>query len=249
MIYNSVPIFFTVRVAKTGFAKENQRLDSTTQPNFSDPKATCFPKYLVRATGREDAREGAMAKRQNRGQRPRILASAGRVSGHPYWRVCSSVGRPRSRQRSTCASASASISSFACRATRRVVLRARQRPGVLVSAGRVICTLACARARARWHARVLSARAQHALHARTLEKLNGGWPGGRDGGGRARLPQTAARCAAERWPCHLRCHARACTRARSARMRAREKSIGMAPDEHGCSGQACCRALDTSSAL
>ena len=101
------------------------------------------------------------------------------------------------------------------------------------------------------HARACacSARARHALHARTLETLNGGWPGGRDGGGRARLPQTAARCAAERWPCHLRCHARACTRARSARMRAREKSIGMAPDEHGCSGQACCRALDTSSAL
>ena len=101
------------------------------------------------------------------------------------------------------------------------------------------------------HARACacSARARHALHARTFEKLNGGWPGGRDGGGRARLPQTAARCAAERWPCHLRCHARACTRARSARMRAREKSIGMAPDEHGCSGQACGRALDTSSAL
>ena len=78
------------------------------------------------------------------------------------------------------------------------------------------------------HARACacSARARHALHARTLEKLNGGWPGGRDGGGQPRLPQTAARCAAERWPCHLRCHARACTRARSARMRARKKRSG-----------------------
>ena len=90
------------------------------------------------------------------------------------------------------------------------------------------CHLRCdARACTRAHARALHAhRARHALHARTLETLNGGWPGGCDGGGRARLPQTAARCAAERWPCHLRCHARACTRARSARMRARKKRSG-----------------------
>ena len=57
-----------------------------------------------------------------------------------------------------------------------------------------------------------------------------GWPtrssaANEDGGGRARLAQTAARPVAECWPRHLRCHARARTRAHARR----------APlyDEHG----------------
>ena len=49
-----------------------------------------------------------------------------------------------------------------------------------------------------------------------------GWPtrssaANEDGGGRARLAQTAARPVAECWPRHLRCHARARTRAHARR--------------------------------
>ena len=87
--------------------------------------------------------------------------------------------------------------------------------------------------------------------------------------GRARWRRTsaaAARHTGERWPCHLRCDARACTRAHARALHERcmncmrappEKLNGMAGSERwrrtsaaaADSGQACCRALAASSAL